>query len=255
MTRATTIYFLTIVLFLVACKKIQPEMTSFNEGCDCSKEVSADFLMEEQSSNNPNIGIVYTDTDTTFAGKPVRFTAKEKNADYTWYIGAEVLTDEQYSRFFSTALAGSDIPISLVVRKKPNKICFPNDDGFDSITKYLHIGPVYDASSGYHPLEGTYRFFAPHLNDSIDVTLSIYYPLGMSNMFDLVNFDGLGNGSIFNSFTGKINFNQVSNLFVGSTVYGGYRLNIHRRIDGIVQFGMDGNGPNTNDFNYFGRKL
>jgi len=225
------------------------------EDCSCANEVSADFLIEEQAHNNSNIPNLYSETDTIFANKFVRFTAKEKNAEYKWYAGAELLTDEQFARYFPEEFTGSNLPIALVVKKKPNLLCFPNDDGYDSIIKYVHVAPKYTADQGYLPLKGTYRLYAPHLNDSIDVVFDVYCPLGMSNMFDLYNFDGMGNNSIFNSAFGNINYREFQQLQVGSTIYGGYYFSIRKNMDGKVRFKLDGRGTNTHHFEYNGRKL
>lgn len=40
--------FLSLLLIMLGCKKIeQPDMATVTDPCDCAKEVSADFLMEE----------------------------------------------------------------------------------------------------------------------------------------------------------------------------------------------------------------
>lgn len=246
------ILFITI---LFGCKKEQPKMKPLLEDCSCANEVSADFLMEEQAHNNPNLPNLYTNTDTIHAYSYVRFTALEKNATYKWYAGTEEITDEQFVRFFPTDLEGMNLPLVLVVKKKPNLLCFPNDDGYDSIVKYLHVAPQYDIWSGYHPLEGTYRFFAPHKNDSIDVVFDVYAPLGMSNMFDLMNFDGEGNNSSFNNFQSKFTYRELMQFEVGNTVYGGYLFSIRKNMDGSVHFKLEGRGTNTHHFEYKGRKL
>lgn len=225
------------------------------EDCSCANEVSADFLIEEQAHNNSNIPNLYSETDTIFANKFVRFTAKEKNAEYKWYAGAEILTEESFVRFFPTNFTGMNLPIALAVKKKPNLLCFPNDDGYDSIIKYIHVAPEYDTDSGYHPLEGTYRFYAPHLNDSIDVVFDVYCPLGMGNMYDLLNFDGLGNDATFNLFIGRNTYRALRDFVVGTSVYGGYDFSIRKNMDGKVRFKLDGRGTNTHHFEYNGRKL
>lgn len=251
------IFTLLVVAGSVSCRKEQPEMKPILEDCSCANEVSADFLMEEQSGNNPNFEIIYTNTDTTFAEKYVRFRPLEKNAEYHWYLGLEELTTEQVVRFFPQALAGMNLPVTLVVKKKPNTICFPNDDGYDSITKFIKVySEPYDIQSGDLPLEGYYRFFSPQLNDSIDIHFDVYYPLGMANMFDIYNFDGLGNNAIFNYATGvPVNYREIKKLTLGNTSYGGFKMNLHNQINGVAKLELNGTGNNSNNFNYTGRKL
>src|SRR5690606_9243363 len=115
-----------------------------------------------------------TETDTIFKDKNVRFTAKEKNAEYTWYMGTEILTDSVVQRYFGDDLAGANLPITLVVKKQPNKLCFPNDDGYDSITKYIHVAnlPILDCpNANYGTLQGDYRVKSEHLPDSFDIQI------------------------------------------------------------------------------------
>jgi hypothetical protein len=190
------IVFSIILLALLSCKKVQPDMNSID--CSCAKEVSADFTMEEIVAGSfPEDGVenFWTFTDTIYSEKTVRFTALEDGATYKWYMGSEIVNQKQLKRYFSTAFSNQVLPITLVVKKKPNKICFPNDDGYDSITKFLSIktGPLVDTTF----LEGVFRFYSPVLKDSFDVKID-FQPGGISDgpFFNMYNYDGLGSNSI-----------------------------------------------------------
>lgn len=169
-------------------------MTTLNEQCDCAEEVSANFIIEELSSTT--MYGFYTETDTSFKNKNIRFTALQDDAEYTWYIGTEVLTDQSFLRYFDNSTAGTDIPVSLVVRKTPNNVCFPNDDGYDSITKVVSIVSIDEITNGVYNMEGSYRLMAPHLSDSVDINLEFYYahPLINGNFHSVMvyNWDGQG---------------------------------------------------------------
>lgn len=171
-------FILFFALFSLSCKKkVQAPLSEFDSGCECANEVSAAFSIDEMSG--PYIeDALYTETDTAYTKKNVRFKAVEKNADYTWYIGAEVIHDSVVYRYFDETLNGQTIPITLVIHKNPNSICFPNDDGYDSITKYItFVDKGFDMSqtsyfSAPQPnYEGTYRLLANDATDSVDVTL------------------------------------------------------------------------------------
>ena len=156
-----TLYLLFFTLaFLSSCHKDQAILPNGLNGCDCAHEVSAEFYIEEMTTPNPNF-VKYTDTDTIYADKNVRFRAKENDAEYTWYIGAEVLTTQEVTRYFSSATAGQTITVSLVVKKNPNTICFPNDDGKDSLSRTFFIVPAFDSFDFYNNpqprIEGAYR--------------------------------------------------------------------------------------------------
>lgn len=116
---------LAVGLFLVGCKKEQPQMSALNEGCDCAKEVSAEFTMEELATP---IGWIYgekrTNTDTVYSGRNVLFYALEGDADYTWYVGSEVIHDRKFYRYFGTELEGQNLPMTLVVNKRQMRFVY-----------------------------------------------------------------------------------------------------------------------------------
>ncbi|MBP5982425.1 MAG: hypothetical protein KA734_01795 [Fluviicola sp.] len=190
---AKTASLIVFILIVLACKKHkQPDLSAIKNPCDCAKEVSADFDIEENVSPPDNIWVL---TDTTFNGINIRFSAKEQDAEYKWYIGAEQFTTQQASRYFGSQWAGSNIPITLVVKKKPNNTCFPNDDGYDSITKVFHISqhPIYYGDNeeiDFGPIEGTYRVKNRNgTGDSIDITINARKYEGQ-RIVDVYNFDG-----------------------------------------------------------------
>ena len=164
---------LSIIVF--ACKKQQPQINEdIKNPCDCAHEVSAEFKMEETgglfTTYEGNTQYM-TETDTAYSNRVIWFTAKEEDAEYTWYIGAEVIHEKQFYRIFDHSVAGQTLPMTLVVKKSPNTKCYPNDDGYDSITKmitFVYSGDIY---TGYNHYNGNYRF-KNDTGDSIDVSLS-----------------------------------------------------------------------------------
>ena len=187
--------FLFIVLFLTftACKKEQPQLNNGSEDCSCEQEVSADFLMEEQSVNSESVAY-YTDTDSIQLNKNVRFSPKQIGGTYKWYIGSEILENTNVMRFFGSSTAGLTVPITLVHKKTPNKICFPNDDGYDSVVKYLTITsfPIYTGTDyDFGSIEGSYRVKSAHLPDSFDVEIQVVSDLGLYKV-NFFNYDGQG---------------------------------------------------------------
>lgn len=158
--------FAMLLLFVWACRKEKPEFDlSDKDPCSCASEVSAEFDIQEI------INIQYgleTFTDYVFENRTVRFTAREENADYKWYLGSEILTGKSVSRYFNSSVVNMTIPITLVVKKNPNKTCFPNDDGYDSVVKYMD---VIERCAQPHMLEGTFRFAEENSTDSIDIRL------------------------------------------------------------------------------------
>ena len=182
---------LSIIVF--ACKKQQPQMSEdIKNPCDCAHEVSADFKMETTSNgNNYDNLLLVVETDTAYGPCNIWFTAKEEDAEYTWYVGAEVIHEKQFHRYFDQTLIGQTLPMTLVVKKNPNTKCYPNDDGYDSITKFLTIVQQPDELDFYYnnpppKWVGTYRMKDENYQDSIDIVTR------------------LGNGYYISEYTGNL---------------------------------------------------
>jgi hypothetical protein len=226
-------------VIILSCKKEQPAMRSLEEDCECAKEVSADFLMEEMTTGN-TFDAKYTNTDTIFRNKNVRFTALENDADYTWYVGAEVIKEKTFTRFFSSSLSGQELPITLVVKKKANTICLPNDDGYDSITKKIIVinhYPIFDYRNldvNLGLVEGTFRVKSQNLADSFDITID-YVLNGLSQEYvNIYNYNGLGSDCILNVHP---NLKITGNCFYTSDVVcDNLWGDIHYRMDNVVEF-------------------
>lgn len=153
--------------------------------------------MDEQSVNVPSVAF-YTDTDSIMLNKNVRFRPKQDGGSYKWYISSEILETSEVIRFFCTPTEGQTVPITLVHRKIPNKICFPNDDGYDSTTKYLTI-TSYPIALGtdfdYGSIEGSYRVKSNHMPDSFDVEIRVIRISGLPKV-NFYNYDGQGNNCL-----------------------------------------------------------
>jgi hypothetical protein len=266
----TSFYTLILIISLFACRKKepQPELSTFNKGCDCAKEVSADFEileLEKLSQFDP----VGTDSDTIFHNKNVLFKAKEENADYTWYIGSEVMKSKEVGRYFSSAFDKQDITVSLVVKKKPNAICLPNDDGYDSITRTFYVQPYgyCDDTDTYVNdttlLEGHYRMKSLTMADSFEVVIDyIDRQTALMQEVDIYNYDGEGGNFIGQprcADTDK-SYRQIWFNSPKATNYGCLSGYFHYRLDGVAEFifttctGSTGNWT-TVEHRLMGRKL
>jgi hypothetical protein len=204
MKKLIYIFFFFIV---VSCKKDDFSSTG---GYNCAKEkpVSADFMMGEI------YGDEFIDLDTVVMdvdyqdGNPanfirdtyrtVHFKANIAGASYEWQVGnnGTVKTSKEFSLLFSNRVG--TIPIRLIVHKAPNKYCFPNDDGIDTIVRYLTVDNVEP-----HPLFGEYKGYSLS-NPSEQFTIKM----------DTSRFNQLG----FEPYTGHYSvYNGVYNLPNGNT--------------------------------------
>ena len=247
-------YVLALLTFVVfACRKRQPDMTPLLEDCSCANEVSADFFIEEAHAYNNNVLKKFTVTDSIFGGKVVRFRALEEGAEYTWYLGQETeVGSSEVVKTFPGSYIGQSLPVTLVVRKKPNYICFPNDDGYDSITKYVTVAMSQDDYFNRTdvPLAGNFRVKSNTMPDSVDIS-SVFYrsSSGQIMRFVIHNIPNHDNADSLYDLSYPQNYRQ----FWGHMSQ--YLVDFHHRIDGKVVIQME-NLISGQPSQYFeGRKL
>ena len=214
----TVVSFILLVGVMIGCKKEQPNFNKETQDpCACASEVSADFDILERHSQVANSPLILTDHVLQNSGnKQVRFRAKEEDAEYTWYIGTDIETDRETFKNFGSQWIGSTIPITLVVKKDPNKICFPDDDGYDSVVKTFNI---YDECHEPYLLEGTFRMAPENSTDSIDIVIEFkeYAPWYDCFSADITNFDGEGSTCPGNYFRVTKSYRYMS-AFGGTNV-------------------------------------
>ena len=231
------LYFIVVSVLLItsACKK-QPLMTEFNQNCSGNTMVSAQFTMEELASQIGSINEdKRTNTDTIYHESNVYFNALEDNAEYTWYVGQEIIHERSFYRYFDASLIGQSLPITLVVKKTPNNICFPEDDGYDSIVKYLTV--VEDLPGFYfldnHLFEGTFRVKDQNSTDSIDIEIYIKHAGEDNYFFNRIDFYNLeGNNELKRGLDVGLRTYRQRWFNMNPLPYGG---RIYRRMDGVLE--------------------
>jgi hypothetical protein len=258
---------LTLAITLLACRKIQPDFNvAATDPCDCASEVSADFVIEEYSGPVSNF---FVETDTTFHDSEVQFRALEANAEYTWYIGIDTFNTQAAIRFFNDQWIGFDIPITLVVKKEPNNTCFPNDDGYDSITKTFYVSqyPIENGTNQdieFGSIEGTYRVYSMELGDSIDIVVDVNDKWSTKTV-DFINIDG--SGAVCDSFSRDVDAYSYREFHFEvshstTSICTGLSGIVRNKIDGEAEMIIhtstldpQDNSVVDNSYNYFGRKL
>ena len=130
----------SIFLILSNCKKDEapccditnPEYPNYDPCWDAS-EVTADFTISERFGSAARY---YKSIDSAFVRTALYFKAEEEDAtSYTWYLGAEVITEREFERTFHTVDFYNPITVTLVVEKEPRLDCYPEDDGVDTLTR------------------------------------------------------------------------------------------------------------------------
>lgn len=135
------VFSIGLFLFISSCEcddPTDPDCDNYDP-CYESEPVKASFTIKEVVP--PYGGFVYEayepyDTDTIRI-RTVVFEAPEGMDEYTWLIGSEVLHDRVVER--GGFPRGETIPITLIVRKTPQFMCFPDDDGIDTLVRYMYV--------------------------------------------------------------------------------------------------------------------
>lgn len=134
--------------------------------CEGARPVTARFTIYEVLRSGTK-----APSDTTVNGM-VLFAADERYDSCEWQIGSDtrIRTGSAFTLRFPgrEVVYGEPIPIRLIARRKPDKTCFPDDDGVD--TAYRYLVPLPPTRS---PLLGSYH--GAHVDDPTDTfTVTIY---------------------------------------------------------------------------------
>jgi len=252
------------ILALFSCRKDQLEIKKTADPCDCASEVSADFTMEEAALWGSTSEWT-SETDSILRGRHVRFKAKQKDAEYKWYLGTETeTTNETFRLFGDPSLTGTSQPIILVVKKEPNLICFPNDDGYDSVVKQIVITeyPINDWANNDSNLgtkEGVFKVKDQNSSDSIEITIDYIIETSSGPFFiNIYNFDG--DGTNCTESINEFNVTYRETRFRHTSVANCNRLRGYMKtpVNGKVEMyftQQDPGDPDYREFHYFGRRI
>lgn len=169
LTMKKYLYILSIFCTLL-CSTCSYEDIVPENPCNGVKYTKAEIRIEE------NLGDRWFEGDTVAVLNSCRFTSVQDADEYTWYIGSEVLKTKSFVRKY---FPSGWIDVSLVVRRKANKLCSPIDDGVDSTYKKFYVWPIYQDVNGgppiapYYPIYGTYKGYKES-NPCKEVIITIF---------------------------------------------------------------------------------
>jgi hypothetical protein len=128
------IFLILLMLLLTACPEDNPVIT---DPCAGKKPVSASFKIYEDPVWLPNgTNWIYYDTDTIALTSAI-FIADDSTADeYEWHLGSEIINTRSFSR--TDFPRKQHFPVTLIIRKKPDTLCFPSDDGIDTLKRIFY---------------------------------------------------------------------------------------------------------------------
>jgi len=223
---------LTVIMLCNSCKEecddaTNPECPNYVEPvvvdpCAGSHEVSAEFTIEQKVGISPNAYFIETTgascrLSSDAGTSDIRLYGRQDGLNYKWIIGADTIYEREYIFQFGNEFAGGIYPIKLIVSGEIDSLCFPNDNGMDTVIKYL---PVVDFMD--NPILGTYKIAwdsAPQ--DSFDVKISshirqiVYYDVFAHNFSNL--------GSIEDSCHADIQANTYKYIGLKSNTGGNCR--------------------------------
>ncbi len=140
-----------IAILLLSCSKKKnecndpsnPDCINYDK-CYGKSPVTADFMIGQIAGANidPNsttIGKLFIEDSIFPVNCSIKFKAKIEGAKYTWLLGSETLYTNEFARIFDENTPTGKYSVKLIIEKSPDKVCFPKDDGKDTITKYFYI--------------------------------------------------------------------------------------------------------------------
>jgi hypothetical protein len=132
---------------LQSCKECDDPRNSdcdnYNPCLDAAA-TSANFTIKEATYLDiidPRLADFLMDTDSCYFSS-IYFEAVQQDADsFIWQVGSEVEPryGKQVNVTFPDNLRGSTFNVRLIVKRKPNTQCFPNDDGIDTVMRKFYF--------------------------------------------------------------------------------------------------------------------
>jgi len=186
------------LLTLASCKDEcqnprDPDCENYNP-CIDAKQTSAVFTIKEANYRqiiDPSLADFLMDTDSCYA-RSIYFEALQLDADsFIWQIGSEIQPryGKQVNVFFPDNLRGTTFTIRLIVKRKPNTSCFPNDDGIDTLTRKFYYVKFNEPLSW----EGTYVGSDDDKPDSM-YTIVLGHSYDVAEQEDILKVFGIPRG-------------------------------------------------------------
>ena len=120
--------------------------------CECGELPNADFTISQGIGFNEDRR--YFESDTILKG-PVKVESVNQLLSYEWKIGTDPTIRTGKSVELDYDVLG-EIEVTLIGHWTPDKDCFPNDNGVDTVMKKFYLVPRLDAKY-FGDFEGYYE--------------------------------------------------------------------------------------------------
>jgi len=166
------IFSITVLTVIISCQKSEEQdcaPTIIKDPCEGKFPITADFeIADAPFATDGN----YYPSDNVTPGY-VRLKAYEEGATYLWNIEGREYTEQEVvfqtqTEFSEPIMFGDSIKASLIIYKEPDTLCFPNDDGRDTITKSFTV-----VSGCQCKIIGTYRGVLENELDSFNISIGL----------------------------------------------------------------------------------
>ncbi|MFZ5971553.1 MAG: hypothetical protein ACOYXA_08160 [Bacteroidota bacterium] len=119
--------------------------------CMRKKMVGGSFTMGERITNYGGVDTLIV-SDTVITENFVVFKADSDYVSYEWKIGDDPRTFDTKEVTLRFMQPETTVPIRLIAKWAPDKQCFPEDDGVDTVYRYLTV-----VDKKLNPIFGKYR--------------------------------------------------------------------------------------------------
>lgn len=129
--KLANIYILIFIALILTCCITENPVNP--DPCAGKKPFKADFTIFEAVEDSLFIA------DTVLYGNAIKFMANSDYDTYKWTVGDQKL--EYFTKSFALKFNEPypEIVVRLIATKKPDTLCFPNDDGIDTVMKKITI--------------------------------------------------------------------------------------------------------------------
>ncbi len=133
------IFFISLIalsFMLTSCPDEDPVKL---DPCEGKMPVTAEFTIKQAVSDFTNDTIKWVETDSVVQVNSVVFEAVGNYESYEWQLGDDPKIKTGKKIFYRFEEPYGKLKMRLIVKNKPDTLCFPNDDGVDTVNKSFHV--------------------------------------------------------------------------------------------------------------------
>ena len=231
--------------------------------CANSREVSAEFVIEEMYDASPpsfqevqNVVCDHSVQPGSITGTSlIRVRPKQEGLNCTWILGSDTIHSSEYSFVFPASLCAGTYPITLITSGNPDSTCFPNDNGQDTVTRFVQLYPFEDQE-----IWGKYRVAdVTNPTDSFDVSIRMEFFQGVMAVHLYLKGFAPGNerdSCWYTSSSYAYNFIKVhSDNGACGQVSGEFWINSENQLEADYSYSLNTGSAGNSEYTEFTRRV